>query len=916
MRKLSFANRLLLVAFVPALMVGILMSLYLAVSSLRESERSELQSATTLAQGLSRAAEFGVATRNRILLAEASTPVLEVPSIYALRYFDEENRLIEQFEDLNHVHGDISVMARMARVFFSQQPLISQVRADILRTDLTLSQDPLFETLDNLASGTGGEYVGSIELEVDLSLSYEQQIATIRRAALIVFLILIVAMLAAYRLARSVIDPVRVLTSSVRSLADKDYVEVPDVGAGSELDELAQGIDYLSRELRRYHGQQTESIRLATVDLQNTLTLLEVRNSELEQARQSAETASAFKSQFVANVSHELRTPLNAIIGTLSVMNRSGLDITQIDQIDMIRASSDTLLYLIEDILDISRIESGNLVVESIDTNLEKLLADLANSAAMQAVEQGIELFIEPIPDPALRQIHTDPLRLKQVLSNLLSNAIKFTHAGHVHLSMKIIESTRRQRTLRFIVEDTGIGIPAEQLDSLFSAFTQADMSTTRRYGGTGLGLYICKGIVDLLDGSITMSSTVNEGTRIEVELPFRLSSAAVQPPEQAVPGPACLDYHDNYAPLRAPNQTLLGSVLSRMMQDHEELPDRIVVKNIPNRCLKNTWAGPEELERVEASHTNGGRTLHLAWISQNSALIATRLQQAGYDGFVIKTPSRLQLRRRLQIALNGHCFLRRVSSTTSDERPKRTMPSLTVLAVDDQRLNIDLLMQYFDHLELRGIYAASGKEALTYIETEQIDIALLDLHMPEQDGFDVAARIRSSNTGNAQIPLIAMTADAYSTTRDKAMESGFDDVLIKPATVQQVSDTLWRWVRNRQQASTATTVRLIDVRRCAAAVRSSESWARNALRTYGEEIPEHIKRLQSALDVQDSEALYETGHALKGVSQLFHLDVIAKAAEDLEQHCSQDDWNHIALSVRELEQLLQQARVECLSLE
>ncbi len=919
MKNLSIATRLLLLAVVPALLVGILMSLHFIVHSVRHSEFAELQRALTLAQGLSRAAEFGVATNNEGILEEAALPILAVPSIHAVRYYEQGNVKVSEIRDPEHHPVDIGRFAESARNLFSPNPLSSSVKASIRRTDLTLYEDPFFDPLDTARSSVDNSLIGRIELDVDLSLTYAQQYDAIKQAFLFVGLGLAVSLAAVYRLARSVIVPVHSLTTSVRSLARNEYIEVPPTGIGGELDELAHGINYLSRELQSFHAQQSEAIRLATVDLQETLSLLEARNAELDQARQSAETASAFKSQFVANVSHEIRTPLNAIIGTLSVMNRSGLDITQIDQFGMIEESANTLLYLIEDILDISRIESGNLAIESISTNLENLLADLNNNAALQAVDRGIELYVAPIPDPSLRNTYTDPVRLKQVLSNLLSNAIKFTHSGHVALHTDILDTQPGQHTVRFIVEDTGIGISEEKQKILFSAFTQADMSTTRRYGGTGLGLYISRGIVSLLGGTIQMSSTEGQGTRLEVVLPLKVSAPTSdgrlgQAPDVAI-RPA--RYFDDYLPLRDDNQHLLDQAIAEVWQSNEVRVDEpLCVISIPNYLLTNRWAGPDALPHVGTDGRYTPCTTCIAWVSLITPLTRTRLQQAGYAGYIVKTPSLLQLKRHVQMALGGLCFTTRSGDYCSDDTSGLQLPSMTILAVDDQRVNIDLLMQYFDYLDIRGIYATSGKEALGYIETEHIDLILLDLHMPEQDGFQVAERIRAGGSNNSQIPIIAMTADAYQTTRERALASGFDAILTKPATVQQVRDTIMQWARPDATSRHVPDKALVNVRACADAVRGNEEWARDALKTYASEIPGHVHNLRQALADKDTTALFEIAHSIKGVSRLFQIHQIANAAEALEKECAGAQWSRISTRVSKLEHLLHQAELECNALQ
>ncbi len=916
MKNLSFSTRLLLLAFVPALFVAVLMSLYFIVHSVRHSEYTELQRALTLAQGLSRATEFGVATDNQVILEEAALPIIDVPSIYAVRYFNGENELLSEIQDLDHQFAHISRFAASARYLFSRQPLISKVEASIQRTDLTLYDDPLFDPIGEVESPSISLPIGRIELDVDLSLAYEQQYDTIKQAFLFVLLVLAVSLAAVYKLAQSVIVPVRSLTASVRLLARKEYVSVPSVGIGGELEELAHGINTLSSELQSFHKQQDEAIRLATVDLQKTLTLLEAKNAELDQARQTAETASAFKSQFVANVSHELRTPLNAIIGTLSVMNKSSLDITQIDQFGMIEESANTLLYLIEDILDISKIESGNLLVESISSNLENLLTDLNNNATLQAVDRGIELYVSPIPDAALRNIHTDPVRLKQVLSNLLSNAIKFTHTGHVSLISEILNSRPGLRTVRFTVQDTGIGIPEEKQNMLFSAFTQADMSTTRRYGGTGLGLYISRGIVSLLGGTIRLSSSEGQGTCLELVLPLKVAASTDQITPVLTQARPRVPYVDNYAPLHDENQRLLDQVMGEVLDGSEvKVPEPLCVISIPNNRLTNRWAGPEALDDVVPNLQHEDYKTRIALISQITPLTSHRLQQAGYAGYIVKTPSLIQFKRHVQLALSGQCFDTRSSGTQSDDRTGLELPPLTVLAVDDQRINIDLLMQYFDFLDIRGIYASSGKEALNYVNTETIDLILLDLHMPEQDGFQIAERIRAGGTINAQIPIIAMTADAYESTRERALSGGFDDILTKPATVQQVREAILQWSNARSAPEPLPRRQLIDVKACADAVRGNEEWARNALRTYASEIPGHIGNLEEALQSRDSNALFQTAHAVKGVSRLFQIHSVANAAEALEQACREEAWNHMAAKVGELTELLHEAELECQSL-
>ncbi len=535
----------------------------------------------------------------------------------------------------------------------------------------------------------------------------------------------------------------------------------------------------------------------------------------------------------------------------------------------------------------------------------------------MQAVDRGIELFVSPIPDLALRDVYTDPLRLKQVLSNLLTNALKFTHAGHVCLTTEILESRHGLREVKFIVDDTGIGIPSDKKDSLFSAFTQVDMSTTRRYGGTGLGLFITHGLVDLLGGTIQLDSDERIGTRIQVVLPLKVSANAEPQPPILTSTVNRVDYYDSYEPLSELNLQLVTAAFGGVIEMGEILIDgQVRVTNIPNRMLSNSWVGPINSATKKLSGSEQYCTADVAWVSLITPSIMTRLQQAGYTGYVVKTPSLIQLKRHVQMALSGQCFeARSIAACQSDDRPDKALQSLSVLAVDDQSINIDLLMQYFDYLNIRGIYASSGKEALACIESETIDLVLLDLHMPEQDGFQVAEKIRAGGSINAQVPIIAMTADAYQTTRERALSAGFDGLLTKPASVQQVSDTIWNWVKPERRTKPIDSNPLIDVKACAAAVRGDEDWARGALKTYGDEIPGHVENMRRALREQDITALFEVAHSVKGVSRLFQINEVANAAEALERACSTKDWARVEHTAFDLERLLHSALEECKNL-
>jgi len=505
----SIASRILITAFMPALLVALLLSVYFVVQRVDDIERSEMRRAVTLAEGLALASEFAVTTRNEDLLSELARSALFGPSIAKVRFIDSQGQTLANVESRRFAANETLREQSRLRSWISDLPLIHEVPVEILRTDLVESEDPLFADADaSLESQQTPQLaIGTLILTVDLSEAHRRQLETIAQALIMVALILGVTMPFAYRLAISVSSPVHQLTRAVGRLAENDYSPLPAFEAHGELGELRASLTHLSTELQSFHGKLHSSIHSATEDLQRTLRLLESRNAELDAARRVAEQASAFKSEFLANMSHEIRTPMNTIIGTLSILNLAPLDREQHEQVAIINQASATLLSLIDDILDISRIESGNLKVELLDTDLEQLLEEIARSTSQRAIEKGIEFFISPPPVDAFARISTDPLRLKQVLVNLVCNSIKFTEAGHVLLDIQAQDVNEDGGTLLFTVSDTGIGIAKDKQAGLFSAFTQVDMSTTRHYGGSGLGLHICRELLSLMGGEITMRS-------------------------------------------------------------------------------------------------------------------------------------------------------------------------------------------------------------------------------------------------------------------------------------------------------------------------------------------------------------------------------------------------------------------------
>ena len=962
---------MLIVALAPAVLVATLLSLWFVVDRINDVERTELRRAHTIASGLALAGEYGVASGNAALLADISRPTLSTSSIARIRFADRDDTiLLSAGETTAPTPGTAGLGARLMSVFLDLDRL-HEIEQPILRTDLSSYEDPLFPSTaadgePGVPDDAGGEAqrVGTLYVTVDLSTAYRRQFEGVDRALLVSLLVLLAAMPAAIWLARSVIRPVRTVTEAVVRLARHDYVKRIPVRGGGELEELAHGVLHLSQELRSFHRRLQESTRMATDDLHLALDALEQRNRELIEARTTAERASDFKSEFLANMSHEIRTPMNTIVGTLSTLKRSALDDDQHEQVRQIDGASNDLLALIDDILDITKIETGNLRMESVPCDLGEMLEQVFCGMAHLAMERGVELRVAPLPPDVPVRVRTDPLRLKQVLLNLLSNAIKFTVEGHVLLSVSraapVADAPGGAHALRLVVADTGIGIPEHLQTSLFAAFAQADMSTTRRFGGAGLGLHICRGIVELAGGDIGLESVPGEGSRFKVTLPVDWTEEAGER-AKAVDSrtPLALRYRARYRPLESVDRqalTLAGVVLDGAVPDGAETGETVdgeapgqghagtmvphpghgspLLIGVPNRLLRQAVLG-EPIELV-LPPTPARR---LALVSRVTPDIRRRLREAGFDGHVTYSPRPEELRRHLEAALGGTAALSplaRASAARGSTSPVRGSDvfSPDVLAVDDQPANLDLLARYFKHLGVNGAFARSGEEAELELRSRRFDLVLLDLHMPGRDGFSIANRLRTGDSPNRATPVVALTADAYAESHARALAGGFDAVLTKPLTIDRLrSELLLRvagfdelsgdasrpvagmsleHVPHTRESRVRAPSGIASITACAAGMMGNVEWARGAIATYREEIPSHVEALRAAIDGDDRARLGEVAHALKGVSDICRVTAVADAARELEIASESGGGERITSCGATLLALLERAAADC----
>jgi len=736
------------------------------------------------------------------------------------------------------------------------------------------------------------------------------------RDSLIFFILFIgvlsLAFFVAARFARQVIRPLERLVLNSERMGRMELeqpVALPP--SWREMDTLAAAQEHMRQMLlaNRCDWQQVNT------ELERKVA---ERTLELAGEKQRAEEATRAKSAFLANMSHEIRTPMNAIIGMAHLALKTELTAKQRDYVQKIHEAGNSLLSIINDILDFSKIEAGKLDMEQIDFRFDDVLNSLSTLISQKAHDKGLELlFHEPINLP--QHLIGDPLRLGQILVNLINNAVKFTERGQIIVDVQERERTDDKVMLQFAVGDTGIGMTEEQRGRMFQAFTQADGSTTRKYGGTGLGLTISRQLVELMGGTIWVESTLGVGSTFY----FTVWLGVGDEPRLWRPvlptilnGLHALVVDDNVA-ARDILQEALASLTLRVntvTSGPEAIAEVRTADPVdPYRIVFIDWKMPgmdgiEATQRIKHDETLTATPRMVMVTAFGREEVCAHAEVVGVDGFLIKPISYsllLDTLMNLFPPANGEA---QEHYRARHEEPQTRLDGLRLLLAEDNEVNQQIAVELLELAGARVAVANNGQEAVAQLwaslEGEPFDGVLMDLQMPEMDGFGATRQIRA-DPRFASLPIIAMTAHALLEERQHCLEAGMNDHIAKPIEPEALFHTLRRWLPSKSGTPTLRRRRVVPVRSSDALelpqlpdldtanglrrVAGNRRLYRELLGKYVSGQAEVVTQIRATLADVDWVTAERLAHTLQGVSGNIGATALQQLAAELEQALRQN---------------------------